>query len=199
VANSAAVREPQRPLLFALALLIHVGLYFLLLSPRHTSPEAPERRTVLVFLQDTAGSRRPPRAVAPIAPPHLTEPLPPASTAPQLSVPPEHAPTGVPPAIDWHGDGEQVAREHALEEAGRERKHDEGPPKPKSAFGWSHSRVQRIEPMASGGFIVWISDNCFVVVGVMAMPMCKLGKNPARGDLFEHMDDPGTAGDWKDD
>jgi hypothetical protein len=30
------------------------------------------------------------------------------------------------------------------------------------------------------------------------MPFCMFGKKPARGDLFEHMDDPPQAGDWKD-
>jgi hypothetical protein len=200
VVNSAAIREPHRPLLFALALLIHIGLYLLLVSPRHTSPAAPERRTVLVFLQDAAKPRRLPRQVAPLAPPRLPEPSPPASTAPELIAPLPSEPPGAPPSIDWRGAGEQVARDHALEaEADRDPKQDKGTPQPKPEFGWSHSRIHRIEPMESGGFIVWISDNCFIVIGVMAMPMCKLGRKPARGDLFEHMDDPPAPGDWKDD
>ena len=52
--------------------------------------------------------------------------------------------------------------------------------------------------MEEGGFLVWINDNCGIVISVMAMPLCKLGKKPARGDLFEHMDDAPTPGDWKD-
>jgi hypothetical protein len=107
---------------------------------------------------------------------------------------------GAPRAVDWRSEGERAAREHALEaEAGREPKHDEGLQKPKPEFGWSHSRVHRVEAMASGSFIVWISDKCFVAIGVMAMPMCQFGTKPPRGDLFEHMTDPPTAGDWKDD
>jgi hypothetical protein len=200
VANSAAVHEPHRPLLFALALLIHIGLYLLLASQRHTSPAAPERHTVLVFLQDALKPRRLPPEVAPLAPPRVPEPSAPVSTAPELIAPlPSEAPDA-PPSIDWRREGEQVARDHALEsQADRTPKQNKGTPKAKPEFGWSHSRVHRIEPMESGGFIVWISDNCFIVIGVMAMPMCKLGKKPARGDLFEHMDDPPTAGDWKDD
>ena len=199
MADSAAIRELHRPLLFALALLIHVGFYLLLVIPRLPLPEAPERRTELVFLPDTMKPQRPPPEVAPLAPPRVPEPTPPVSTAPQLIAPTAPAEPGAPPLIDWQREAEQVARDHALEaEANSEPKRDGGTPKPKPEFGWSHSRIHRIEPMASGGFIVWISDNCFVVIGVMAMPMCKLGKLPARGDLFEHMNDAPTAGDWQD-
>jgi hypothetical protein len=52
--------------------------------------------------------------------------------------------------------------------------------------------------MKGGGFVVWINDQCGVAIGLMAMPFCGLGKKAARGDLFEHMDDPPTAGDWQD-
>jgi hypothetical protein len=84
-------------------------------------------------------------------------------------------------------------------QASGESKHRNATQKPKPEFGWSHARIHRVEPMEGGGFMVWISDNCFIAIGLMAMPMCKLGKKPARGDLFEHMDDPPTPGDWKDD
>jgi hypothetical protein len=200
VTKSAAVREPHRPLLFALALLIHAGLFQLLLSPRPARRESSERTTVLVFLPDARQAKSPPLEVAPLAPPPLPEQSPPADTAPQLIAPPEHAEARAPPAIDWRRDAEQVARDHALAaEAGRERKDDSGPPKPKPEFGWSHSRTHRIEPMESGGFVVWISDQCGVAISGLAMPFCRLGKKPARGDLFEHMNDPPAAGDWKDD
>lgn len=199
MANSAAIREPHRPLLFALALLIHAGLYLLLVSPRYTAPEAPERRTVLVFLPDKPKPTRSPLEVAPLAPPRVLEPSPPSSTAPQLIAPPEHAEASVPPAIDWTREAEQVARDHALaEDAGRAHQDDKGAQKPKPEFRWSHSRTHRIESMETGGFVVWLSDRCGVAISVMAMPFCQFGKKPARGDLFEHMDDPPTPGDWKD-
>lgn len=199
MANSAAIREPNRALLFALALLIHAGLFQLLLSPRHARLESPERRTVLVFLPDVPQPTRPPLEVAPLAPPRLLELAPPASTAPQLIAPPEHAEARAPPAIDWRRDAEQVARDHALTaEAGRERQDDSGAPQPKAEFGWSHSRTHRVEPMENGGFVVWINDKCGVAISLMAMPFCQFGKKPARGDLFQHMDDPPTPGDWKD-
>jgi hypothetical protein len=199
VAISAAVREPHRPLLFAVALLINAGLFQLLVTPRPSTPASPERRTVLVFLPDARKPRVPPIEVVPFAPPSLPQASPPTSTAPQLIAPPEHETARVPPAIDWHRDAEEVAREHALAaEAGREPKDDQGEQKRQPEFGWSHSSVHRIEPMEGGGFIVWINDNCGVAIGALAMPFCMLGKKPARGDLFKHMDDPPTAGDWKD-
>ncbi|HKS57137.1 MAG TPA: hypothetical protein VJS12_17705 [Steroidobacteraceae bacterium] len=197
MAKGAAIREPHRPVLFALALLIHAGLFALLSSERHTRLESPERRTVLVFLPAP-----PPQSasleVTPPAPPRLPETAPPSATAPELFAPRTNQPTQVPPAIDWRGDAEAIAREHArAAEAGREPEKD-APAKKKPEFAWSHSATHRIEPMENGGFVVWINDRCGVAVSGLAMPFCMFGKKPARGDLFEHMDDPPTPGDWKD-
>jgi len=198
VAKSAAVREPRRPVLFALALLIHVGLFALLVSDRHVRVESPERQTVLVFLPGRQ-AKSPPLETVPPGPLRLPELSPPSITAPQLIAPPQRDDAGVPPAIDWRRDAEAIAREHAqAAEAGRESSKDE-PAKPKPEFGWSHSATHRIEPMEGGGFVVWINDKCGVAVAALAMPFCMFGKKPARGDLFEHMDDPPKPGDWKDD
>ena len=43
-----------------------------------------------------------------------------------------------------------------------------------------------------------INDRCAVAVIILIMPVCKLGKIEARGDLFQHMKDPPVMGDWKD-
>jgi hypothetical protein len=198
VAKSAALREPSRPLLFALAVLIHAGLFQLLVSPRHARLESPERRTVLVFLPEAQQTKRPPPEVAPLAPPRLLEPSPSVSTAPRLIAPPPADEAGAAPSIDWHRDAEQVAREHALEAEAARPKDGSAPGKPKPEFHWSHSRTHRVAPMEDGGFVLWINDKCGVAITVMAMPFCQFGKKPARGDLFEHMDDPPTPGDWKD-
>ena len=198
MAKNAAVREPHRVALFALALLIHIGLFALLVSDRHARVESPERQTLLVFLPSPQAKSRPVEIVPP-APPRLPELSPPSITAPQLIAPPQRDDAGVPPAIDWRRDAEAIAREHAqAAEAGRESSKDE-PAKPKPEFGWSHSATHRIEPMEGGGFVVWINDKCGVAVAALAMPFCMFGKKPARGDLFEHMDDPPKPGDWKDD
>jgi hypothetical protein len=198
VAKSAAVREPHRPVLFALALLIHVGLFALLASERRARVESPELQTVLVFLPGPRAKSRPVE-IAPPAPPRLPELSPPSTTAPQLIAQPRRENAAEPPAIDWRRDAEAIAREHAqAAEAAREPSRD-GPAKPKPEFGWSHSATHRIEPIEGGGFVVWINDKCGVAVAGLAMPFCMFGKKPARGDLFEHMDDPPRPGDWKDD
>lgn len=192
-----ALREPQRLLLFALTVLIHVGLFALLASERPARREASENlHTALVFLRDTS-QPDPGSEVRPLAPESLPQPLPPETTAPQLIAPPATNDTQpAPPIIDWQHEAEDVARKHALEAPAPE---EPTRPKPKHDFPWSHSSTHRIEPMENGGVIVWINDNCGVAIGIMAMPFCKLGKKPPRGDLFEHMNDPATPGDWKDD
>jgi hypothetical protein len=197
VAQSAAVREPHRPVLFALAVLIHIGLLALLVSDRPARVEAPERQTALVFLPGPQANNRS-FELRPPAPPHLPELSPPSISAPQLIAPRQRDNAGEPPAIDWRRDAEAIAREHAeTAEAARAQSKD-GPAKPKPEFGWSHSATHRIEPMEGGGFVVWINDKCGVAVAGLAMPFCMFGKKPARGDLFKHMDDPPQAGDWKD-
>jgi hypothetical protein len=195
-----ALREPQRLLLFALTVLIHVGLFELLVSERHAPSESPqEKRTVLVFLRDASKAERA-AEVAPLAAERLPETAPPGIRAPQLIAPPASNDAPVPAIIDWQREAEDVARKHALEaEANRPSQSGTGPPQAKPDFAWSHSRTHRIEPMENGGFVVWISENCGVAIAIMAMPFCKISKKPPRGDLFEHMDDPPRPGDWKDD
>ena len=136
MAIRAAFREPQRPLLFALAVLIHLGLFQLLVSARHTIPEMIERQTVLVFLPDTKKIQPTPRPVAPLAPEPLPQPSPPESMAPRLIAPPEREAVPAPPIVDWQREAEESARKHALQaEARRDPKADSGPSKPKPEFG----------------------------------------------------------------
>lgn len=193
---SATIREPHRLVPFALAVLVHVGLWQLLLNQRHPIVESPERRAVLVFLRDTAKPTSPPLEVAP---PRLPEASPLESTAPRLIAPPSSSDAPLPPSIDWRRAAEEAARDHALAaEANRPKEDERSAPKPQPDFHWSHSSVDRIEPMENGGFVVWINDKCGVAISLMAMPFCQFGKKAARGDLFEHMDDAPTPGDWKD-
>jgi hypothetical protein len=197
VALRAAFREPQRPWLFALAVLIHVGLFQLLVSQQHAAPQSPERRAVLVLLPDAEKPRPAPPPVAPVTPqsPELSLP---ASTPPLLIVPPLPDETATPPVIDWQREAEEAGHKQALAaEAQRDQKAS-GPSKAKPEFGWDRSRVHRVESIESGGFVVRLSDRCVVVITLLAMPACQFGKKPARGDLFEHMDDAPTPGDWKD-
>ena len=199
MAMRAAFREPQRPLLFALALLIHAGLFQLLVSQRHASPQVFERLTAMELLPDTKNRAQAPPPIAPLAPEQLPATPLSAITSPQLIAPSEHEGTHEPAGVDWQRQGEEVAREHALEsQLQPDHKADSGPPRPKPEFGWDRSRVHGVEPIESGGFVVRISDRCVIVITLLAMPACKIGTKPARGDLFEHMDDAAIPGDWKD-
>ena len=199
VALRAAFREPQRPLLFALALLIHAGLFQLLVSPRHASPQAPERRTVLAFVPGTANHVQPPSSIAPLTREQLpAAPLPETAPPRLMATPEQEASRG--PGVDWTRAAEEAARERALEtEAHRDHRNDRGPSKPQPEFGWDRSRTHPVEPIDGGGILVRISDRCAIVITLLAMPACQIGKKPARGDLFGHMDDAPTPGDWKDD
>jgi hypothetical protein len=198
VAMPAAFREPQRPLLFALALLIHAGLAQLLVSQRSANLQTPERLTALALLPDTDKRAQAPPPIAPLAPEQLPPAPPPAATFPQLIVPAEREGTHEPAGVDWQRQGEEVAREHALESQTRPDHRTDGPPQPKPQFGWDRSRVHRVEPLEGGGVVVRISDRCAVVITLLAMPVCQIGTKPARGDLFEHMADAPTPGDWND-
>ena len=55
-------------------------------------------------------------------------------------------------------------------------------------------RYERIEPLKTGGTLIRLNDRCVLVFAVMVLPICQIGKIPARGDLFEHMDDPPVLG-----
>lgn len=190
----------QRALLFALVCLIHAGLWHLLRTRQQSPTASPEQqRTVLVFLEDAPIPARAPVEIAPAAPPRRPEASQRERAAPTLIAPPQNDATA-PPIIDWRREAEETARKHAIEaEANHPNQGEPGALKPKPEFHWSHSRTHRIEPMENGGFVVWINDKCGVAISMMAMPFCKIGKKPPRGDLFEHMDDPPTPGDWKDD
>jgi len=68
-----------------------------------------------------------------------------------------------------------------------------------SEFPWYHATTHRVESLEGGGTLINLNDNCvLVVIGLIPFPTCKLGKIPARGDLFEHMHDAPGLGSWKD-
>jgi len=60
----------------------------------------------------------------------------------------------------------------------------------KPEFGWNHARTHRVEG-SPGALVVNINDRCAVaLLLIFPFPMCKIGKMPANGKLFEHMYDP---------
>jgi hypothetical protein len=116
-----------------------------------------------------------------------------------------------PISVDWAKEAERAAahRIEADEEADRRasalsprRGPCGGAPEAPAAapsFGWDHAHTHRVEPIPDGGLVVNLNDRCAIVVKFpFFMPGCKIGKIESRGDLFTHMNDPPTLGDWKD-
>ena len=136
----------------------------------------------------------PPRT-APITPP--SEPgiadTPPPSIAPPLLARPQ---------IDWAREAEvSASRQLSQDEEARRlaapfsHNFEAAPrPQPTPSFGWSRAHTQRIEPLKTGGTLLRLNDRCVLVFAGVLLPMCQIGKIPARGDLFEHMDDAPVLG-----
>jgi hypothetical protein len=115
-----------------------------------------------------------------------------------------------PISVDWAKEAERAAahRIEADEEADRRasalsprRGPSVGAHAPAAApsFGWDPAHTHRVEPIPDGGLVVNLNDRCAIVVKFpFVMPGCKIGKIESRGDLFTHMNDPPTLGDWKD-
>jgi hypothetical protein len=112
------------------------------------------------------------------------------------------------PSTDWSRDAQLAAAREidSLEEARRRsrgftpleaNRNASKPRASKPEFGWSHAQIHRIEPIPEGGTLVWINDRCALLLSGGVLPICKVGKIEARGDLFEHMNDASEPGDWK--
>jgi hypothetical protein len=105
-------------------------------------------------------------------------------------------------APDWRQEA-AIAAAHQLEagERDRERPAPLAPhafpeaPAPVPKFQWDYAATHHLEGLSEGGFLININDRCVVAVVVMMMPFCRLGKIPARGDLFQHLDDPPRLGE----
>lgn len=204
----------SRALVFLLAVVVHVALIVLLAHDRGIRNETAvidEPRMVLVFL--------PPDPV--VEPDEPAAPLPPArgprrarstpgnEPAPaHPSQPPDsNAITEPPPApsVDWMRESELAASRQidALENSRRrargfvprEDRKGADAPAPAPEFGWDRSHTERIEPIPSGGMLIHLNDRCAVAFAVIIIPVCKIGKIGARGDLFEHMNDTPQLGD----
>ena len=164
MAIRAAIREPQRPLLFALAVLIHVGLFQLLAEraahdPRDRPSGGPcwcscrtRRNPARAALQLRRLLRNVCRNVA--AREHGAAIDRSARNARQH--PRRRSSTG-------SARRRKPPQARARSRSRRDPKDDSGPSKPKPEFGWVHSRTHRSSPWKSGGFVVWINDRCAVV------------------------------------
>ena len=71
-------------------------------------------------------------------------------------------------------------------------------PAPPPEFGWSRAAIQPIEALPDGGILIRLNERCVIVINPFPLPFCGIGEIPVNSGLFEHMNDPPVAGDWKD-
>jgi hypothetical protein len=64
-------------------------------------------------------------------------------------------------------------------------------------FAWSKAHTERVSALEGGGTMIRLGERCAIVIVLVPIPACAFGKIKPRSDLFEHMDDPPTPGDWK--
>jgi hypothetical protein len=111
-------------------------------------------------------------------------------------VPPGEARLPIHPPIDWAGELDRAAG-NSIADAPSIQPRDFGFPRSSAAppsklpeFGWSYAPTHRVESLPGGGLLVNLNDNCVLVFAPLPFFACALGKKPANGNLFEHMNDP---------
>ena len=200
---------------FLFVVLAHAALIAWIATARRTLPSAEEReqRSVLVFLPDKTrlepepqsaaerASREPRLLPIPVRPP---EPLR-IAPSPEPSTPRE---SQAPPPVDWHQQAGISARHQTDEMIHSEEATGAGPGgtavqpanprRPKPEFHGDRAHTHRVEAIEGGGILVRLNERCALVITLLAVPVCQVGKIPARGDLFEHMADAPQAGDWNE-
>lgn len=149
----------------------------------------------------------------------ITRPAPPASAIEPEPVPPntqnrparhrtEHTPTSSPitlppadkdsataPTPDWAQDL-QLAAKNALAKELAQQRHDHDfahafpvQPKMPPQLVWDHAATHRVESIPGGGILINLSDNCVLLLFPLPLVGCGIGKRPANGDLFKHLND----------
>lgn len=199
----------MRAATFSVVLAIHALFFFLFTLVHRDEPaEVAAPKTTLILLSEAiqrtesvpptpAPTRAGRRAARTGAPPVSSTAL----SQPQSAQPESPRITST-PAPDWRA-AAQTAVNNALETERRRREqpsvlapHDFSGVKPgsmdtsKPEFGWSRAATHRLEA-TPGGLVVNINDRCAItLVLIFPLPMCKIGRMPANGTLFEHMDEP---------
>ncbi len=206
------VAQGMRATLFLAVLALHVALFFVFAVLSRPVPHlrAAWRAPAIAFFV-TAEPATPRIDSAASAPTAGRAPGTPRSRAQQVEkrpeagetprIPPQNNAITPAPVPDWHHDLE-VAANNQIESAEHRRRepsplapHDFSRVQPGSTdttpqeFGWDHSATQRIQPMAGGGVLLNINDRCAIAWVIFPFPVCRIGKIPVRGDLFDHMKD----------
>jgi hypothetical protein len=197
----------MRTATFVVVIAIHV--VFLFLFAAHRSPSRPigeaEAPTTLTFLPEPELTRVPDPGHLPKPPGTVRAARPSAPRAPAAVKPaPEPESSSITPtsAPDWRAEA-KIAANDAITAEERKRQnpsplapHDFSGVRPgstdytKPQFGWNHARTHRVEELSGGGLLININDRCAVVLlFIFPFPACKIGKMPARSDLFDHMKD----------
>jgi hypothetical protein len=199
-----AKREWTRGAILVIVVALHAAVLIVLSPVRRamTRAERAEPPPLVVFLPEiesrpAAESARPKLNAAVRSRQRATARTPAEAVEPAAN-PAEVEPEAITPAAvpDWRREAE-IAATHQLEAGERDR---QGPsplashafpeaPSPAPKFQWDYAATHRVEGLPEGGFLININDRCVVAVLVMMMPLCRLGKIPARGDLFQHLDD----------
>jgi hypothetical protein len=191
-------RAGRRVVAAAIASALQVAFYFLILQDA-VEPTAPQASTPLEITMLQTVRRFSPtasplkrRAEMPRRLPAPQEvPLPPAITAPvtplRTAEPAPHAP------VDWRRAIQGAVRAQSRSPAGKlqfgfPRSPPPGPGAP-PAFGWDYAHTHRLVALPEGGMLINVTDRCALVFYGFLFPVCKIGKMPANGQLFEHLHD----------
>jgi hypothetical protein len=193
------VKRTMRALAFVAAAVGHVALVALLMHPsrRDTREVVDEPRMVVVFLEPNSSVSA--AAVSDSPAPRVTIKTPPVDLNSAITLPPREeveVPLN-PPAIDWQEESRTAAARAAQGlESERRRKGSVGVdprfarPAPRAPeFGWDQSKIHRVESLPGGGLVIHLNDRCSLTLSGFLIPMCKLGRIDARGDLFDHIGD----------
>ena len=113
-----------------------------------------------------------------------------------ISAPTDAASEISPPAppIDWQQETRTAAARMAESLEAQRRRNRKFTPDPRFAraaarpqFGWDRSKTHRVESLPAGGTLIHLNDRCALVLSGLILPICEIGRIPARGDLFEHI------------
>ncbi len=196
----------MRVAMFVVVLVIHTALFLLFAALR-----TPAGRPVAAQVASIAFFVEPRRASAATAEPTRSRrtPIPRATASPQRRPPQPTESTAITPSPpfppDWRNELQIAANSQLARE---ERKRDQPSPlaphdfsgvKPGSTadsrheFGWNHAATHRVEAIPAGGVLININDRCAIAWLIFPVPVCRIGKIPVRGDLFEHLKDAPEA------
>jgi hypothetical protein len=215
VRSETVGRGGMRVATFVAVLAVHVLLFVLLPALRGPTiaPQEPEPSLTVAFLP----SREPlqpnqPREAVAVPPPRGNRSAR-APAARNARMPPGEEPTPQPITTPVSPDWQAEAEIAATDEVEREERKRSNPsvlaPHDFSAvphgavdvtkpqFGWSHAATHRLDLMPEGGFVLNINDRCAIAVYIIPMPICRIGKIPARGDLFQNMNGAAAPADPK--